>query len=144
MKKLLIGDYKIGEGEPLAILAGPCVIESEEHTLSIAASLQKIMRNCPFSLIFKASYDKANRSSIDSFRGPGLEKGLRILERIKNELGLPVLTDVHSPEEATAAAEVCDMIQIPAFLCRQTDLIAAAVATASASFKSATATWQPS
>jgi 2-dehydro-3-deoxyphosphooctonate aldolase (KDO 8-P synthase) len=125
MKKLLIGDYKIGEGEPLAILAGPCVIESEEHTLSIAASLQKIMRNCPFSLIFKASYDKANRSSIDSFRGPGLEKGLRILERIKKELGLPVLTDVHSPEEATAAAEVCDMIQIPAFLCRQTDLIAA-------------------
>jgi len=84
-----------------------------------------MIRPHSFSLIFKASYDKANRSSIDSFRGPGLEEGLRILERVKNELGLPVLTDVHSPGEAKAAAEVCDMIQIPAFLCRQTDLVAA-------------------
>jgi len=125
MKKITIGDFNIGEGEPLTIIAGPCVIESEEHTLSIAASLQKMMRRRPFSLIFKASYDKANRSSIDSFRGPGLQEGLRILERIKNELGLTVLTDVHSPEEAKAAAEVCGMIQIPAFLCRQTDLVAA-------------------
>jgi 2-dehydro-3-deoxyphosphooctonate aldolase (KDO 8-P synthase) len=125
MKKILIGDFKIGNGEPLAILAGPCVIESEKHTLSIAESLQKIISFHSFSLIFKASYDKANRSSINSFRGPGLEKGLRILERVKTEFGLPVLTDVHSPEEAKAAAEVCDMIQIPAFLCRQTDLVAA-------------------
>lgn len=125
MKKILIGDFKIGEGEPLAILAGPCVIESEEQALSIGAALQKATRCHSFSLIFKASYDKANRSSIDSFRGPGLQEGLRILERVKNEFGIPVLTDVHSPEEANAAAEICDMIQIPAFLCRQTDLVAA-------------------
>jgi 2-dehydro-3-deoxyphosphooctonate aldolase (KDO 8-P synthase) len=126
MQKLAIGSFQIGEGEPLAIIAGPCVIESEEHTLQIAVNLQKILQPFRYSLIFKASYDKANRSSIGSFRGPGLEKGLRILERVKRELNLPVLTDVHSPEEAAAAAEVCDIIQIPAFLCRQTDLVVAA------------------
>jgi 2-dehydro-3-deoxyphosphooctonate aldolase (KDO 8-P synthase) len=125
MKNLTIGDFKIGFNEPLAILAGPCVIESEDHTLFCARYLQRIVKRHPFSFIFKASYDKANRSSIESFRGPGLEKGLKILERVRKEFGLPVLTDVHSPEEAAAAAEVCDMIQIPAFLCRQTDLVAA-------------------
>lgn len=125
MKNLTIGRYSIGMNEPLAILAGPCVIESEEHTLLCAKELQKILQRFPFSFIFKASYDKANRSAIESFRGPGLEKGLKILEKVKKEFGLPVLTDVHSPEEAIAAAEVCDMIQIPAFLCRQTDLVAA-------------------
>jgi len=132
MKKVAIGNISIGEKEPLAVIAGPCVIESEEHTLFIADSLQKIVRSFPFSLIFKASYDKANRSSIDSFRGPGLQEGLRILERVKNEFGIPVLTDVHSPSEAKAAAEVCDMIQIPAFLCRQTDLVAAVGSTKAA------------
>ena len=91
-----------------------------------AEELQRIVKRHPFSYIFKASYDKANRSANASFRGPGLEKGLRILERVRREFDLPVLTDVHSPEEATAAAEVCDIIQIPAFLCRQTDLILAA------------------
>ncbi len=126
MKKLSIRDFQIGPGEPLAVLAGPCVIESEDHALSAAEALVKILAPHSFSFIFKASYDKANRSSIASFRGPGLDKGLRILERVKKEFNIPVLTDVHSPEEARAAAEVCDMIQIPAFLCRQTDLIAAA------------------
>ncbi len=126
MKNVPIAHFNIGEHEPLAIIAGPCVIESEEHTLRAAESLLKIFARHPFSFIFKASYDKANRSSIHSFRGPGMEKGLKILERVKKELGLPVLTDVHSPEEAELAAEVCDMIQIPAFLSRQTDLIVAA------------------
>ena len=125
MKTIAIGDFQIGLNEPLAILAGPCVIESEDHALYCAEELQRIIQHYSFSFIFKASYDKANRSSIESFRGPGLEKGLKILERVKNEFNIPVLTDVHTPEEATAAAEVCDMIQIPAFLCRQTDLVAA-------------------
>ncbi|MBF8263969.1 MAG: kdsA [Parachlamydiales bacterium] len=126
MKNLTIGNLTIGPNAPLAILAGPCVIESEEHAMFCAAALRKILKRFPFSFIFKASYDKANRSSIESFRGPGLDKGLRILEKIKQEFDLPILTDVHSPEEAQAAAALCDMIQIPAFLCRQTDLIAAA------------------
>ena len=126
MKSLSIANFSIGQREPLAIIAGPCVIESEEHTMRCAEELQRIVKRHPFSYIFKASYDKANRSANASFRGPGLEKGLRILERVRREFDLPVLTDVHSPEEATAAAEVCDIIQIPAFLCRQTDLILAA------------------
>lgn len=126
MKKLSVGNFSIGPNEPLTIIAGPCVIESEEHALICAESLLKVLKSFPFSFIFKASYDKANRSAINSFRGPGLEEGLKILDRIKHELKVPVLTDVHSPIEAEAAAEVCDMIQIPAFLCRQTDLIAAA------------------
>lgn len=116
----------IGENQPLTFLCGPCVIESEEHTMRCAETLQKMFRSTPFSFIFKASYDKANRSSIHSFRGPGMEKGLQILERVQKEFGLPVITDVHSEEEAIIAGSICDMIQIPAFLCRQTDLIAAA------------------
>ncbi len=126
MKSIRIANFSIGKEEPLAILAGPCVIESESHTLRSAEKLQRMVSRHPFSYIFKASYDKANRSSGASFRGPGLEEGLRILERVRREFNLPVVTDVHSPEEATLAAEVCDMIQIPAFLCRQTDLILAA------------------
>ncbi len=118
--------FLIGEDQPLAFLCGPCVIESEEHTMMCAEMLQKMFASTPFSLIFKASYDKANRSSIHSFRGPGIDKGLKILERVQKELGLPVVTDVHSEEEAEIAGNICDMIQIPAFLCRQTDLIAAA------------------
>lgn len=132
MKNISFPRFSIGEGEPLAILCGPCVIESEDHTLFVAEQLQRIVSRHRFSFIFKASYDKANRSSIRSFRGPGLEEGLRILERVRREFELPILTDIHTPEEAAIAGAVCDMIQIPAFLCRQTDLIAAAGATKAA------------
>lgn len=118
--------FLIGKNQPLAFICGPCVIESEDHTLTCADALQKIFAPTPFSFIFKASYDKANRSSIHSFRGPGMEKGLKILERVQKEFDLPVITDIHSEEEAQIAGSICDMIQIPAFLCRQTDLIAAA------------------
>lgn len=126
MKSVKVKDFLIGKGHPLAVMSGPCVIESEEHALFTAETLSSICRTLNIPLIYKSSYDKANRSAGSSFRGPGLEKGLRILERIKKELDLPVLTDVHSPEEATEAGKICDVIQIPAFLCRQTDLILAA------------------
>ncbi len=114
------------DAQSLLMMTGPCVIESEEHTLACAKELQRIFREAGVTLIFKASYDKANRSSIDSYRGPGIDEGLRILQRVKEELGLPLVTDVHTPEEARAAAQVVDIIQIPAFLCRQTDLLVAA------------------
>ena len=126
MKKIPVKDFYIGEGEPLTVVSGPCVIESEEHALRSAEFLKELFHDRPINFIFKSSYDKANRSSIHSFRGPGAQEGLKILERIKRELDLPVFTDVHSPEEAREAAEVCDVIQIPAFLCRQTDLLLAA------------------
>jgi len=126
MKDVKVKDILIGKGKPLAFICGPCVIESKEHALKCAEELQKIFEPTPFSFIFKASYDKANRSSVHSFRGPGLEEGLEILQAVQSELGLPVVTDVHSPEEAHVAGNVCDMIQIPAFLCRQTDLLVTA------------------
>ena len=126
MENVHVKDFQIGAGQPLAFLCGPCVIESEDHTLFCAEELVKIFAPHPFSFIFKASYDKANRSSVHSFRGPGLEKGLKILQKVQREFNIPVVSDVHSPEEAAAAGEICDMIQIPAFLSRQTDLIAAA------------------
>lgn len=126
MHNIQIKDFFIGENQPLAFICGPCVIESEEHTMQCAEALQKIFAPTPFTFIFKASYDKANRSSIHSFRGPGIDLGLKILERVQKELNLPVITDVHSEEEASIAGALCDMIQVPAFLCRQTDLIAAA------------------
>ena len=125
-------DFSIGPNQPLAVICGPCVMESEDHTLFCAEQLQEILRDLPLSLIFKASYDKANRSAYASFRGPGLDSGLKILQKVKREFGLPVLTDVHSPSEASAAGQVCDMIQIPAFLCRQTDLLVAAAKTPAA------------
>lgn len=125
MKKCKVKDILIGTGEPLCLISGPCVIESEEHTLRTAQKLKEITASLPIRLIFKASYDKGNRSSIHSFRGPGLQEGLRILEKVQKELDLPVTTDIHSPEEAVAAGQVCDIIQIPAFLCRQTDLVIA-------------------
>ncbi len=112
--------------QPLIVISGPCVIENETHTMSCAEFLVDLMRERPIHFVFKASYDKANRSSLHSFRGPGLQEGLKILEKVKQTFGVPVLTDVHSPEEAKAAAQVCDVIQIPAFLCRQTDLLVAA------------------
>ncbi len=120
---------KIGPGNPLAIICGPCVIESRDHTLRMADALGKICTKLSVPMIFKASYDKANRSSVDSFRGPGLEKGCEILLEVARELGWPVTTDIHAPEQAAPVAEVVDCLQIPAFLCRQTDLLVAAAET---------------
>ncbi|MCI0340621.1 MAG: 3-deoxy-8-phosphooctulonate synthase [Planctomycetales bacterium] len=124
-----VGSLQLGGGGPLFVIAGPCVIESEDLILSTAKELQKIAAAEGVPLVFKSSYDKANRSSIESFRGPGLEKGLAILARVRKETGLPVLSDVHTAEEARAAAKVLDILQIPAFLCRQTDLLLAAAGT---------------
>lgn len=118
-----VGKLKVGEGQQLAVIAGPCVIESERHALKLASFLVAVARQLSIPYIFKASYDKANRTSLDSYRGPGLGRGLEILARIKKELGVPLLTDVHGPEQVGAAAEVCDILQIPAFLSRQTDLL---------------------
>ncbi|MBI2742936.1 MAG: 3-deoxy-8-phosphooctulonate synthase [Chlamydiales bacterium] len=126
MERVPVKDFFISEKEPLAVMCGPCVIEGEDEALFAAEYLKRLFSDLGIELIYKSSYDKANRSSFSSFRGPGLEEGLRILERVKKEFDLPVLTDVHSPEEATAAGAVCDIIQIPAFLCRQTDLVTAA------------------
>ncbi len=130
MKDVPVKKFFIGKQQPLAVMSGPCVIESEQHALKAAEALVQMFRDLKgINFIYKSSYDKANRSAYSSFRGPGLEKGLQILARIKREFDIPVLTDVHSPEEATAAGEVCDILQIPAFLCRQTDLIVAAAKT---------------
>ncbi len=124
-----IGGVRIGTGAPLALIAGPCVIESRDHTLHLADSIRCICGELDVPVVFKASFDKANRSSIHSFRGPGIEDGLSILAEVRRELNLPVLSDVHLPEQAVPAGEVLDCIQIPAFLCRQTDLLAAAART---------------
>jgi 2-dehydro-3-deoxyphosphooctonate aldolase (KDO 8-P synthase) len=124
-----IGDIAIGGGRPLVLIAGPCVIESEAHATELAGRLTTITRRLGMPFIFKASYDKANRTAGTSFRGPGLDEGLRILGGIKSKYNVPILTDVHEPSQARAAAEVADVLQIPAFLSRQTDLIAAAAAT---------------
>ena len=127
-----IGDVTLGANRPIALISGPCVIESAEHTLRMAHALQMIASRCEVPFIFKASFDKANRTSIDSYRGPGLEAGLEVLARVKRELGLPVLTDVHEAAQAAPAAAVADVLQIPAFLCRQTDLVLAAAETGAA------------
>ena len=124
-----IGNMSIGGNGPLILIAGPCVIESEGSTLEAAARLQALTRDLGIAFIFKSSYDKANRSSLKSYRGPGLHEGLRILSRVKKELGLPIVSDVHRFEEIGPASEVLDMIQIPAFLCRQTDFVIAAAKT---------------
>jgi 2-dehydro-3-deoxyphosphooctonate aldolase (KDO 8-P synthase) len=121
-----IGKIRLGAGAPLFLIAGPCVIESEEHALSMAEQLAAITSELGVPYIFKASYDKANRSSGSSFRGPQIEEGLRILGKIKERTGLPILSDVHDIAQVGPAAEVCDILQIPAFLCRQTDLLLAA------------------
>jgi len=120
-----VGDIHIGSGD-LFLIAGPCVIESEEHAIRMAEIIKGVARSLEFPFIFKASYDKANRTSIRSFRGPGLKEGLRILRKIKDQLNLPVLTDVHETADVGKVAEVVDVIQIPAFLSRQTDLVVAA------------------
>lgn len=125
-REVKIGNAAVGSKNPLVIIAGPCVIETEKSTIDAAKKLKKISEKLKIPLIFKSSYDKANRTSISSPRGPGIEKGLKILEKVKKETGMPVLSDIHSPEEVAYAAEVLDVFQIPAFLCRQTDLIVAA------------------
>lgn len=125
-KRVQIGELTLGGGAPLLLVAGPCVIESEDHLLRIGEAIKVVCEACRVPLILKSSYDKANRSSGRSFRGPGLEEGLRILERVKAKLGVPVISDVHDVNQVSAAAEVLDILQIPAFLCRQTDLLLAA------------------
>lgn len=126
--KVRIADFWVGGGE-LVLIAGPCVIEDSALTLDIARTLKEYAQELALPLIFKASYDKANRTSVSSFRGPGMEAGLEILARVKEEVGLPVLSDVHRVSEVAPAAKVLDVLQIPAFLCRQTDLVVAAGAT---------------
>ena len=123
-----IDNVRVGDGS-LFLIAGPCVIESEDHALRMAEIIKGVTRSLNVPFIFKASYDKANRTSIRSFRGPGLKEGLRILKKVKDEVHIPVLTDVHQAADVSAVAEVVDVLQIPAFLCRQTDLIVAAALT---------------
>jgi 2-dehydro-3-deoxyphosphooctonate aldolase (KDO 8-P synthase) len=122
----------IGDQQPLALIAGPCVIESESFTLKMAEAIANICRRLEMPFIFKSSFDKANRSSLNGFRGNGMEEGLRILEKVKREIGVPVLTDIHESYQAAPVAEVVDVLQIPAFLCRQTDLLLAAAQTGKA------------
>ena len=125
----IIGPYRCGTGEPLLVIAGPCVIETEELTLAIARRLADITAGLPVQLVFKASFDKANRTSAAAFRGHGLEAGLAVLDAVKRATGLPVTTDIHESHQAAPVADVCDVLQIPAFLCRQTDLLVAAAKT---------------
>jgi len=125
VKSVAIGPVRIGAG-PLTLIAGPCVIEGEAHALGLAGRLRDIAASRGVPFVFKASFDKANRTSVTSYRGPGLEEGLRILSRVKSEVAVPVLTDIHEAWQADAAAQVADVLQIPAFLCRQTDLLLAA------------------
>jgi 2-dehydro-3-deoxyphosphooctonate aldolase (KDO 8-P synthase) len=131
-REVKINGIKIGGGNPLALIAGPCVIENEKHALKHAAMIKEICAEEGVPYIFKSSYDKANRSSLKSYRGPGIDKGLEILKKIKKEFGIPVLSDVHCKEDISKAKEVLDIIQIPAFLCRQTDFITEAAKTGKA------------
>jgi 2-dehydro-3-deoxyphosphooctonate aldolase (KDO 8-P synthase) len=126
---IALGSLRLGGANPLFLIAGPCVIESEAHACAMAQKIARIAGDCGVPYIFKASYDKANRSSVKGFRGPGLKEGLRILGKIKSELKIPVLSDIHESAQAAPAAEVCDVLQIPAFLSRQTDLLLAAAKT---------------
>lgn len=128
----LVGPHRCGPGERLLLIAGPCVIETADLCLRIADRLAEIGGRLPVQVVFKASYDKANRTSGSAYRGPGIDEGLAVLDRVRRETGLPVTTDVHLPEEASVAGGVCDLLQIPAFLCRQTDLLLAAAATGKA------------
>lgn len=128
-KEISLGPLRLGAGNPLFLIAGPCVIESETHARNVAERVGKIASDAGVPYIFKASYDKANRSSVKAFRGPGLTEGLRILCKIKSDLRLPILTDIHDASQAAPAAEVADILQIPAFLARQTDLLVAAAKT---------------
>ncbi len=127
--KVRVGNIEIGGGAPPVLIAGPCVIEDRESTLKAAQDLAGICSRLGIPLIFKASFDKANRTSLDSFRGPGLEEGLEVLAAVCNEIGVPVTSDVHGIEQVARAAQVLDLVQIPAFLCRQTDMLTAAADT---------------
>jgi 2-dehydro-3-deoxyphosphooctonate aldolase (KDO 8-P synthase) len=129
VKPVRIGSFSVGGGHPLAFILGPCVIESASHALETALAIREVATRCGVPVVFKASYDKANRTSMVSFRGPGIDAGLRILADVRARTGLPLLTDVHEPAHAAAAAGVVDVLQIPAFLSRQTDLIVAAART---------------
>lgn len=129
MKEVPLYNFKIGQGNPLAVMSGPCVIESEPMALETCDFLKDLFGSLGINFVYKSSYDKANRSSHSSFRGPGIKEGLRILSKVKEKFNVPVITDVHSPEDAREAGRVCDILQIPAFLCRQTDLLLAAAET---------------
>jgi 2-dehydro-3-deoxyphosphooctonate aldolase (KDO 8-P synthase) len=129
MHPVTIGSIAIGAGHPLALIGGPCAIEGESFMLDVATRLRDIAAKAGVPFIFKSSYDKANRTSLRSYRGPGLQEGLEILQKIKDVVGVPVLSDIHAVEEVKPAAEVLDVLQIPAFLCRQTDLVVAAART---------------
>lgn len=128
-RTIRLGAWSLGGGHPFFLIAGPCVIESRSHCLDLAGNLREITARLEIPFIFKASYDKANRTSVRSFRGPGIDEGLEILETVQRQIGVPVLSDVHSAEEAERAGRVLDVIQVPAFLCRQTDLLLAAAGT---------------
>ena len=128
IKKLQLKDFEIG-GDKLTILAGPCAAESMEILDETAKGLKEITKKLDINFVFKSSFDKANRSSINSYRGPGLEKGLKMLQTIKSKYGMPIVTDIHTPDQAEPVSEVADILQIPAFLCRQTDLLVAAAKT---------------
>ena len=132
MHPVRIGSFSIGGSNPLAFILGPCVIEDEASTLDIASAVREIALCCDVPVIFKASFDKANRTSLSSFRGPGLDQGLRILADVRERTGLPLLTDIHEPSQAAPAAAVVDVLQVPAFLSRQTDLLVAAARTGKA------------
>jgi len=129
MHQISVNNIKIGDKNPLVLIAGPCVIESEKHCLDIAKRIKGITAKLNIPFIFKSSFDKANRLSIDSYRGPGIKRGLEILYKVKQELHLPILSDIHCQKEITEAAKVLDVIQIPAFLCRQTDIVVAVAKT---------------
>ncbi|QPJ60548.1 MAG: 3-deoxy-8-phosphooctulonate synthase [Candidatus Nitronauta litoralis] len=128
-REIKVGNVSMGAEKPLAVIAGPCVIESRQHAIDCAGRLKTIFDEAGIPFIFKASYDKANRTSIESFRGPGIEAGLGILAEVKKEIDVPVLSDVHAVEEVDPASQVLDILQIPAFLCRQTDLVIKAAET---------------
>ncbi|MFA7294111.1 MAG: 3-deoxy-8-phosphooctulonate synthase [Candidatus Omnitrophota bacterium] len=129
MRQVNVGNIKFGDKFPLVLIAGPCVIESESSCLEAARRIKSIASSCKVPFIFKSSFDKANRLSVDSYRGPGLSKGLAILKKVKQQLKVPVLSDVHCAKDMAEAAKVLDIIQIPAFLCRQTDIVLAAAKT---------------
>jgi 2-dehydro-3-deoxyphosphooctonate aldolase (KDO 8-P synthase) len=129
VQPIQFGGLTVGRGAPLLLIAGPCVIESESHALDTAIAVRDIARRAGVQYLFKASYDKANRTSLGSFRGPGLDEGIRILSRIREQAGVPILTDIHEASHADRVAPVADVLQIPAFLSRQTDLLVAAART---------------
>ena len=129
MPEIKVADIPVGSGHPLLVIAGPCVLESESLAIEIGQRIKSVTDTLPVNFIFKASFDKANRTSIKSHRGPGLEEGIDWLGKVRQELSVPVTTDIHEPRQAKAAAEVCDVLQVPAFLARQTDLLVAAAQT---------------